>query len=49
MDPMVVGYIPVMMAERLGAQTGAAEKAVVNRAPSRASRSSVGVTAYASP
>ena len=23
MDPMVVGYIPVMMAERLGAHTGA--------------------------
>jgi hypothetical protein len=32
-EPMDVGYIPVMIAERDGAHTGAEEKAFVYRAP----------------
>ena len=44
-EPMLVGYIPVMMAERLGAQTGATENALVNRTPWLASLSRFGVRA----
>jgi hypothetical protein len=40
---MVVGYIAVMIAERLGAQTGAVANAFVNRIPSLARLSRVGV------
>ena len=47
--PMVVGYMPVMMADRLGAQTPEIENARVNSAPSAAKRSSVGVFASLSP
>ena len=48
-EPMDVGYMPVMIPERAGAQTGVTAKARVKRAPSAASRSRFGVTAYASP
>jgi hypothetical protein len=46
---MVVGYIPVIIAERDGAQTGAEEKAFVYRAPWPANLSRFGVREYASP
>ena len=41
--------MPVMMADRAGAQTPAVEKQLVQRHPSAASRSNVGVRATASP
>ena len=44
-EPMLVGYIPVMMAERLGAQTGATENAFAKRTPWLASLSRFGVRA----
>jgi hypothetical protein len=44
-DPMVVGYIAVMIAERLGAHTGAVAKAFVNRTPWLANLSRLGVRA----
>jgi hypothetical protein len=40
---MLVAYIPVMIEERLGAQTGADEKAFVYRAPWLANLSRFGV------
>jgi hypothetical protein len=48
-DPIVVGYMPVMMPDRLGAQTPATVNAFVYRTPSAASVSSVGVTAFGWP
>ena len=47
--PIEEGYIPVMMAERDGAQTPEMEKARVKRAPWAASRSRFGVRACGSP
>jgi hypothetical protein len=47
--PMAVWYIPVMIAARLGAHTGAVVNACVYRTDSRASRSSTGVRAMVSP
>ena len=44
-EPIDVGYMPVMIAERVGVQTGAVAKARVKRAPSAASRSRFGVNA----
>ncbi len=48
-EPIVVGYMPVIRPERLGAQTGAWVKQRVNRAPWAASRSRLGVMASGSP
>jgi hypothetical protein len=42
-DPIVVGYIPVIIPLRLGAHTGACVNARVNRAPCDARRSRLGV------
>ena len=47
--PMLVWYMPVITAERLGEQTGAVMKALVKRAPSRARRSMFGVSMVVSP
>jgi hypothetical protein len=47
--PIVAGYIPVMIEERLGAHTPYVENARVNRVPSVARRSRFGVCAYESP
>jgi hypothetical protein len=46
---MDVWYIPVMMAERLGAHTPAVEKALGHRQPPAASLSMFGVRAMGSP
>ena len=43
--PMAVGYIPVTMPERVGAQTGECEKALRKVTPSRARRAMLGVLA----
>jgi hypothetical protein len=48
-DPIDVGNMPVIIDDRLGAHTGATEKAFVHRAPSDASRSIAGDRAYLSP
>ena len=47
--PIVVGYIPVIKPERVGAQTGACVKARANRVPCAANASRFGVIASASP
>jgi hypothetical protein len=47
--PIAVGYIPVMIEDREGAQTPYTLKALVYREPSVASLSRLGVLAYRSP
>ena len=47
--PMEVAYIPVMIAERAGAQTPDVEKQRVHRQPPAAKRSTFGVRATGSP
>ncbi|GAB2826789.1 hypothetical protein GCM10022221_26110 [Actinocorallia aurea] len=47
--PQLSGGIPVRIANRAGAHTGALENAFSYRTPSRASLSSVGVRARPSP
>jgi hypothetical protein len=47
--PIEIGYMPVITADRAGAQTPAVEKAFSQMQPSPASRSSRGVRATSSP
>jgi hypothetical protein len=45
MLPIVLGYMPVIIDDRVGAHTGYGTKAFVYRQPSAASRSRFGVSA----
>jgi hypothetical protein len=49
MVPIEMGYMPVMTAEREGAQTPVVEKVLGQRQPSAANRSTLGVRATGSP